>query len=156
MAVTVALGNVAPVDYLTNPETGLKTKYTYPGLRATVTNVTPQSDGAIDQARDVLNCWAQMSDEPPSWVSCPESPLLEAMLIDHFKSKQPEGWTGEAGEVVFDIADDHDAVLGRVEVATGLDVPASAPDLAVATDDSAEAVPAEDVAVATPDSPVEA
>jgi|SRR5215831_3217841 len=31
--------------------------------------------------------WAQHSDSPPVWVSCPEYPLLEQALADHFSAR---------------------------------------------------------------------
>lgn len=153
MAVTVALGNVAPVDYLTDPETGKKTKYTYPGLRHTVTEVTVQPDDLFSQMRDVLNIWAQMSDAPPSWVTAPGAPMLEAVLRDNFKGKQPEGWTGEPAEDwAFDIDPEHDSVLGRIKVEEALEVPGESPEAAAL---SPEDLPAEVAPDPAPEAPAE-
>lgn len=153
MAVTVALGNVAPVDYLTDPETGLKTKYTYPGLRHTVTEVTLQPDDLFSQMRDLLNVWAQMSDAPPSWITCPDSPMLESVLRENFKAKQAEGWTGvPAEDWAFDIDPEHDSVLGRIKAEEDLVVPGESAEAAALTP---EDVPVEAPAEVAPDAPVE-
>lgn len=153
MAVTVALGNVAPVDYLTDPETGRKTKYTYPGLRHTVTEVTVQPEALFEQMRDVLNIWAQMSDAPPSWITCPGDTLLESALRGNWKSRQPEGWTGEPAEDwAFDIDPDHDSVLGRIKVEEDLEVPGESAEAAALNPDDPAPAPAD---VAPDAAPVE-
>lgn len=120
MSVTVAAGTSNPIDLITDPDTGLRTKYRYPNIQETVTNLALMPEGLFDRLRDFINLWQHISDEPPTWISCPESEALEAALREHYKTgAMPDGWEFRMG----------DNPSERELVAENLDVPAAAPDV---------------------------
>jgi hypothetical protein len=86
MPVTVAAGTKNPIDLISDPETGLKSKYRYPNIRHTVTNIGLVSESLFDRMRDFINLWQHTSDDPPTWISCPEDALFEAAIKQHYGS----------------------------------------------------------------------
>lgn len=123
MSITVAVGTINPIDLVSDPETGLKTKYRYPNIRATVTNLTLQPEGLFDQLRDFINLWQHTSDDPPTWVSCPESPIFEAAVKEHYKITADPPDPDDPDAVIFDMGDENgENVSHREIVETNLDV----------------------------------
>lgn len=90
----IALGNISPISMITDPATGLRTKYRVDHIMQTTTfmHVPPDRD-LFGVLRDVSNMWANESDSPPAWVDCTEDPELQSILCKHFScGPRPEDW----------------------------------------------------------------
>lgn len=116
MPVSVSAGTKNPIDLISDPDTGLKTKYRYPNIRHTVTNLGLVPEGLFDRMRDFINLWQHTSDDPPTWISCPESPVLEAALKDHYKITVDPPDPDDPDAVMFDMGDENGENVGLREV----------------------------------------
>lgn len=90
MGTVVRLGNAAPIH-------GTKEDPDNPDVQ--IPNVLPRGDYVaeitvhddVDPHHDIVRnithvdgMWTRLSDEPATWVSCPELPRLEMALAAHF------------------------------------------------------------------------
>lgn len=82
---TIELGNVSVISMVTDPETGLQTRYRANHIDQSVTTMSiPPDRNLLGILQDATNLWSHQSDAPPAWVSCSEDPDLEAILQKHF------------------------------------------------------------------------
>ena len=124
MNVTLAIRN--PVQYESDPATGLKTKYRVHGLDQSFTHVSTNSDNPFDVMRDLRNVWPHCSDEPPAGLDCPTDPVLEDLLRkDMGCGPIPEDWeyVSNGNHVLVPLADN--VAIGVITDVT--DVPADEP-----------------------------
>lgn len=107
---TIELGNISVISMITDPNTGMRTKYRANHIDQSITHISiPPSWNLLETLGGVTNLWNSESDAPPAWVRCSEDPDLEGMLAKHFSCPvgQPDDWeiriTGE--ELLVPIAD---------------------------------------------------
>jgi hypothetical protein len=82
---SIALGNVSVISMVTDPETGLRTRYRANHIDQSITHMAiPPTWNLLETLTAVTNLWNSESDAPPAWLSCPEDPELESILQKHF------------------------------------------------------------------------
>jgi hypothetical protein len=103
---TVTLGNVSHTALMSDPETGVRTRYASTNINRSTTVVHTPEDGLFAQMRDVISLWHHESDQPPAWIES-DDPDLASALRKHFGcGERPEDWendvTGPPASVVVD------------------------------------------------------
>lgn len=93
---TITLGNVAPHDKLTIPDTGERVVVPYPHIEQSTTVLQIPADWTF--AETLLNVtsqlWPHLSSQPPAWVAVDGDPGLQTSLARAFKCDEgePDGW----------------------------------------------------------------
>lgn len=86
---TIELGNISVISVITDPETGVQTKYRANHIDQSVTTMAIPSDrDLMSILRDATNLWSHQSDAPPAWLRC-DDPELESILRRHFNCGAP-------------------------------------------------------------------
>jgi hypothetical protein len=89
---SVTLGNVSHTALITDPETGVKTRYRSTHIEQTVEQINNLPEGLFDAMKAVVDLWRHESDQPPAWLESDSDPLAAA-LREHFGcGPKPEGW----------------------------------------------------------------
>lgn len=82
---TIELGNVSVISMVTDPETGMRTRYRANHIDQSITTMhIPTTWNLLEILSSVTNLWNSESDAPPAWVVCSEDQDLEGMLAKHF------------------------------------------------------------------------
>jgi hypothetical protein len=82
---SIELGNVSMISMITDPATGVRTKYRANHVDQTITTINlPMGRDLLTALQEINAVWAAESDAPPAWVSCSDDPDLEALLKRHF------------------------------------------------------------------------
>jgi hypothetical protein len=89
---SVLLGNVSHTALMSDPETGVRTRYASTHIEQSVTMMNTVGEGLFGAMNDVINLWRSESDQPPAWVESDSEPLAAA-LREHFGcGAKPEQW----------------------------------------------------------------
>lgn len=90
----IELGNISPIEMITDPETGLRTKYRFTNIEQAITSfAVPGGRDLLTLLTEVNSAWAAHSDQPPVWVTCSDDLDLQDILRKHFATgERPEGW----------------------------------------------------------------
>jgi hypothetical protein len=103
---TVTLGNVSHTALMSDPDTGVRTRYASTNITQSTTVLHTPEDGLYNQMRDVINLWHHESDQPPAWIESDDEDLASALRKHFSTGARPEGWendiTGPPATVVVD------------------------------------------------------
>ena len=103
---TVTLGNVSHTALMSDPETGVRTRYASTNITQSTTVLHTPEDSLFAQMRDVINLWHHESDQPPAWIEGDDPDLVSAMRKHFGCGERPEDWendiTGPPATVVID------------------------------------------------------
>jgi hypothetical protein len=103
---TVTLGNVSHTALMSDPDTGVRTRYASTNITQSTTILQTPEDGLYNQMRDVINLWHHESDQPPAWIEGDDPDLVSALRKHFGTGEQPQDWendiTGPPASVVID------------------------------------------------------
>lgn len=103
---TVTLGNVSHTALMSDPDTGLRTRYASTNITRSTTVVHTPEESLYAQMRDVINLWHHESDQPPAWIEGDDDDLVSAMRKHFGTGERPEDWendvTGPPASVAID------------------------------------------------------
>jgi hypothetical protein len=127
---TVTLGNVSHTALMSDPDTGVRTRYASTNIVRSTTTMHLPEPNLRGQLNSVANLWHHESDRPPAWVES-DSEILTLALRDEFDcGGRPDDWendiTGPPATVAIDErAAQQAAAAGEAETESSIGVTAA-------------------------------
>jgi hypothetical protein len=127
---TVTLGNVSHTALMSDPDTGVRTRYASTNIAQSTTILHTPEDGLYNQMRDVINLWHHESDQPPAWIEGDDPDLVSALRKHFGTGEQPHDWendiTGPPASIVIDERAGA-TILANLQAEAAEDIAAEAP-----------------------------
>lgn len=102
---------------MSDPETGVRTRYLSTNIDQSTTMMNIPSENLYEQMRDVINLWHHESNSDPAWIEGDDDDLISALRKHFHCGARPDDWENSVtGPPTTEIIDERAAALSAVSV----------------------------------------